>query len=518
MITTFDRPDAACRWLREQGARALQCDSRRVRPGDAFVAWPGAAQDGRRHVAAALAAGAVACLVERAGCEAFGLNDPGQPLDPRIAAFQGLKAATGAIASRFQGEPSQALDVIALTGTNGKTSTGWWIAQWLAALGQPAALAGTLGMGVPGRDFEPTGLTTPDPVSWQAGLRRWADAGIQAAVVEASSIGLQEGRLEATRIRTAVFSNLTQDHLDYHGSMDAYWRAKRALFDWPGLQAAVVNLDDPHGALLAAELQPRADAGALELWTIAVHAPQARLRVTGWALTETGLRFELVERLADGQISAPQQISVPLVGEYNLYNLLSALAVARAQGHALEPAVAAVAVLSPVPGRMQSAWGAEQADQPLVLVDYCHTPDALEKALQALRPLADKRGGRLCCLVGCGGNRDAGKRPLMAAAAERESDRLLLTSDNPRSEDPLLILAQMRAGLLAPAQVEVEPDRARAIAHAVAQAGPRDVLLLAGKGHEDYQEIAGVKLPFSDLEQGRLALQAWCLRQTKEQA
>jgi UDP-N-acetylmuramoyl-L-alanyl-D-glutamate--2,6-diaminopimelate ligase len=167
---------------------------------------------------------------------------------------------------------------------------------------------------------------------------------------------------------------------------------------------------------------------------------------------------------------------------------------------------------------MQSAWGAEQADQPLVLVDYCHTPDALEKALQALRPLADKRGGRLCCVVGCGGNRDAGKRPLMAAAAERWSDRLLLTSDNPRSEDPLLILAQMRAGLLDPVPVEVEPDRAAAIAHAVAQAGPRDVVLLAGKGHEDYQEIAGVKLPFSDLEQGRLALQAWRLRQTKEQA
>ncbi len=191
---------------------------------------------------------------------------------------------------------------------------------------------------------------------------------------------------------------------------------------------------------------------------------------------------------------------------------------ARAQGHALEPAVAAANALTPVPGRMQSAWGAEQAGQPLVLVDYCHTPDALEKALQALRPLADKRGGRLCCVVGCGGNRDAGKRPLMAEAAERGSDRLWLTSDNPRSEDPLLILAQMRAGLLEPARVEVVPDRAAAIAQAVAQAGPSDVLLLAGKGHEDYQEIAGVKLPFSDLEQGRLALQAWRSCQMKAQA
>lgn len=515
MIATFDQPLLVASWLRAQGARALQCDSRRVRPGDAFVAWPGAAQDGRCYVAAALAAGAVACLVEREGCESFGLADS---LDSRMAAFHGLKAATGEIASLFHGEPSHALDVVALTGTNGKTSTGWWTAQWLAALGDPAALAGTLGMGVPGRDFEPTGLTTPDPVSWQAGLRRWVDAGIKAAVVEASSIGLQEGRLNATRIRTAVFSNLTQDHLDYHGTMNAYWQAKRALFDWPGLQVAVVNIDDAHGAQLAAELQPRADAGLLDLWTIGVRAPQARLRVSDWSLTETGLRFELVERQADGHDGTPQLISLPLVGEYNLYNLLSALAVVRAHGHALTAAVAVAPALMPVPGRMESAWGSPQADQPLVLVDYCHTPDALEKALQALRPLAHKRGGSLCCVVGCGGNRDAGKRPLMAAAAECESDRLLLTSDNPRSEDPLQILAQMRAGLARPAAVEVESDRAAAIARAVAGAGARDVVLLAGKGHEDYQEIAGVKRPFSDLEQGRLALQAWREHHMKELA
>jgi UDP-N-acetylmuramoyl-L-alanyl-D-glutamate--2,6-diaminopimelate ligase len=503
LITTLDQVPAVVAWLRAQGALALQCDSRLVRPGDAFVAWPGAAQDGRRYVASALAAGAVACLVEREGCESWGFDDP------RIAALQGLKAATGSIASQFHSEPSHELSVVALTGTNGKTSTGWWVAQWLAALGDPAALAGTLGMGVPGRDFEPTGLTTPDPVSWQAGLRRWADSGIQAAVVEASSIGLQEGRLNATRIRTALFSNLTQDHLDYHGSMEDYWRAKRALFDWPGLQAAVVNVDDAHGAQLAAELLPRADAGELDLWTIAVRAPQARLRVTGWSLTDTGLRFDLVERQPDGRDSAPQRISLPLVGEYNLYNLLSALAVARAHGHGLGAAVAAAAALTPVPGRMQSAWPQDEAAQPLVLVDYCHTPDALEKALQALRPLADRRGGQLHCVVGCGGDRDAGKRPLMAAAAERESDRLLLTSDNPRSEEPLQILAQMQAGLSRPGLAAVEPDRAVAIARAVAEAGERDVVLLAGKGHEDYQEIAGVRRPFSDLENGRAALQAW---------
>ena len=512
MIRIFERADQVVDWLCERGAQSLQCDSRRVQPGDAFVAWPGAVQDGRRHVAAALQAGAVACLVEREGCEPYGLTDA------RIAALSGLKAASGEIASRFNGEPSRALDVIALTGTNGKTSTGWWTAQWLTALGEPAALAGTLGMGVPGRDCEPTGLTTPDPFLWQAGLRRWADAGLRAAVVEASSIGLQEGRLAATRIRSAVFSNLTQDHLDYHGNMADYWQAKRALFDWPGLQAAVVNVDDVHGAALAAELQPRAEAGGLDLWTISLGTQGARLSVTDWALTETGLSFGLVERGLDGSTGPEQRIRLPLVGEYNLYNLLSALAVVRAQGHALADAVAVAGALSPVPGRMQSAWPGDEAGQPLVLVDYCHTPDALEKALRALQPLAAKRGGRLCCVVGCGGDRDAGKRPLMAAAAEREADRLLLTSDNPRSEDPLHILAQMRVGLERPAAVEVEPDRAAAIAQAVASAGARDVVLLAGKGHEDYQEIAGVKRPFSDLEQGRRALLAWRERALEIQA
>ena len=512
MITIHDQPESVVRWLRMQGAQALQCDSRRLRAGEVFIAWPGAAQDGRRYVAAALAAGALACLVEREGCESWGFDDP------RVVAVPGLKTVTGEIASLFHCEPSAELAVVALTGTNGKTSTGWWIAQWLAALGEPAALAGTLGMGVPGRDFEPTGLTTPDPVAWQAGLRRWADAGIHAAVVEASSIGLQEGRLNATRIRTAVFSNLTQDHLDYHGTMEDYWRAKRALFDWPGLQAAVVNVDDAHGVQLAAELQPRADAGELDLWTIAVRTPQARLRVSDWSLTDTGLHFGLVERQADGRDGAQQRISVPLVGEYNLYNLLSALAVARAHGHGLAAAVAAAAALTPVPGRMQSAWPGDEAAQPLVLVDYCHTPDALEKALQALRPLARKRGGQLRCVVGCGGDRDAGKRPLMAAAAERGSDGLLLTSDNPRSEDPLRILAQMRAGLARPEAVAVDPDRAAAIKRAVEQADARDVVLLAGKGHEDYQEIAGVKRPFSDLEQGRIALRAWRENHRKELA
>jgi UDP-N-acetylmuramoyl-L-alanyl-D-glutamate--2,6-diaminopimelate ligase len=500
-MTTLHTPLDVARWLQAVGARDLQCDSRRVQAGDAFVAWPGAAQDGRRYVHSALQAGAVAALVERDGVEPFGFTDP------RIATVAGLKATAGEIAHHFYAHPSHELSVVAITGTNGKTSTAWWTAQWLTALGLPSAVVGTLGMGVPGQTFQPTGLTTPDPVMLQAGLRRFVQAGVRACVLEASSIGLDEGRLNATRIHTAVFSNLTQDHLDYHGSMDAYGRAKRALFDWPGLRVAVVNVDDPYGERLAAELDPRVEAGQLDLWTVSVGGKPARLRVPDWTLTDTGLCFHVVEHLGHGASSAEQQIQLPLVGEYNLYNLLSALAVVRAQGAALADAVQASAALTPVPGRMQSAWPEQQAGQPLVLVDYCHTPDALEKALQALQPLTRQRGGRLWCVVGCGGDRDAGKRPLMAAAAEREAGQVVLTSDNPRSENPLHILEQMRVGLVHAEQALVEPDRAAAIAHAVAQAEARDVVLLAGKGHEDYQEVAGVKSPFSDVEQGRLALQ-----------
>jgi UDP-N-acetylmuramoyl-L-alanyl-D-glutamate--2,6-diaminopimelate ligase len=500
VITHLHSALDVARWLQACGAQALHCDSRRVRQGDAFVAWPGAAQDGRRYVAAALEAGAVACVVEREGAEAFGFNDD------RIAAVSDLKTHSGEVAHHFYREPSHRLKTVAITGTNGKTSTSWWTAQLLSRLGQSCAAVGTLGMGVPGQAFQATGLTTPDPVMLQAGLSDFVHQGLKACVMEASSIGLQEGRLNGLRIQVAVFANLTQDHLDYHGSMEAYWAAKRALFDWPGLRAAIVNVDDPHGAQLARDLQARAESGGLDLWTLSVQGAPARLHIPSSSLTDTGLRFEVVESLPNGASSAAYSVKLPMVGEYNLYNLLSAMAVARALGHALPDAVTACAALTPVPGRMQAVWPDEDAALPLVLVDYAHTPDALEKALQALQPLALQRGGRLWCLVGCGGDRDAGKRPLMAAAAEREAAQLVLTSDNPRSEDPLHILAQMTAGLLQPDAAHINPDRATAIADTVAQAGERDVILLAGKGHEDYQDILGVKRPFSDVAEAHQAL------------
>jgi UDP-N-acetylmuramyl-tripeptide synthetase len=492
----LDQPRDIAVWLRTAVTGSLQCDSRRLQPGDGFVAWPGAATDCRRYVSAALASGAVASLVEFDGAHAFALEDD------RVLSVPGLKAKAGAIASEFHGHPSAALDVIAITGTNGKTSCAWWTAQLLSVCARPCAVVGTLGMGQPGTPLVPTGLTTPDPVMLQQQLRAFVTEGLKACAIEASSIGLVEGRLNATKVRVAVFTNFTQDHLDFHGSMDAYWEAKAALFDWPGLAAAVVNTDDARGAQLAGHLAER----QLDLWTVGIES-SARLSAVGVSFTHAGMAFAVVERDAQGAELDRHSLQVPLVGRYNVSNLLCVIASARALGVSLQQAVKACGALTPVPGRMEQAEAAA-ADQPLVLVDYAHTPDALEKALQALQPLVAQRGGALWVVVGCGGDRDAGKRPLMAAVAEREAAHAVFTSDNPRSEDPIHILGQMVAGLSHPGAALVEPDRAAAIAQAVARAQAADVVLIAGKGHEDYQDAKGLKTPFSDRIQARQALAA----------
>lgn len=501
MIQTLPQPDAVARWLYAAVTGTLRCDSRQLQPGDGFIAWPGAATDGRRFVAGALAAGAAAAVVERDGLEAFDLNDG------RVLAVPGLKAQAGAVAAAFFGHPSEQLDMVAFTGTNGKTSSAWWMAQLLDACDRPCGLVGTLGIGRPGRSVVPTGLTTPDPVQLQRSLRTFVDEGLQACAIEASSIGLVEQRLDATRMSVAVFTNFTRDHLDFHGSMQAYWAAKARLFDWPGLQSAVVNVDDPHGRELAARLSQRAaaDPAAPEVWTVAIDAP-ARLRAERVQLTRSGLAFDVIERLSHGADSPALRVELPVVGRYNVHNLLGVLAAARALDVPLGQAVAACAALSAVPGRMEQAPCA--GNEPLVLVDYAHTPDALEKALQAVQPLAAHRGGALWVVVGCGGDRDATKRPLMAAVASQQAGRVVLTSDNPRSEEPAAILRQMQAGVPAGHAVQVIENRADAIAHAVQTAACADVVLIAGKGHEDYQEIRGVKHPFSDLQQATLALAA----------
>jgi UDP-N-acetylmuramoyl-L-alanyl-D-glutamate--2,6-diaminopimelate ligase len=484
-------PQEAVRWLRARVTGTLHCDSRKVRAGDGFIAWPGAASDGRKHVPAALAQGAAACLVECEGVEAFGFETPA------VAAYPRLKPATALVAAEFFGHPSRELDVLAVTGTNGKTSTAWWLAQALSNLPEPhaipCALVGTLGVGRPPH-VESTGLTTPDPVLLQHHFRRFVDEGARACAIEASSIGIVERRIDGTRVRVAVFTNFTQDHLDYHGTMQAYWEAKAELFRWDGLQAAAINVDDPKGRELMDQLAGR----GLDLWPFSCET-DARLHAEDIGYTAQGLRFAVVEG------GMRETLQTQLIGQYNISNLLGVIGAIRALGVPLDAAVQACGALLPVPGRMERI---NMAGRPLVAVDYAHTPDALEKALEALRPLAQQRGGALWCVFGCGGDRDPVKRPLMAAVAQKNADRVVVTSDNPRSEDPAAIIGQILPGLSGPQAASVQADRARAIAETIAAAAPADVVLLAGKGHEDYQEVRGVKHPFSDQDHARKALEA----------
>ncbi len=379
----LDSPRAAADWLRSRlgpGAR-LTTDSRRLRTGDAFVAWPGYATDGRRFVASALHDGASACIVEAEDVEAFSFDDA------RVAALAGLKSATGSIADIWFDAPSQALEVVATTGTNGKTSTAWWMAQALSLLGRRCGVIGTLGVGEPPSQQDPdakvvpTGLTTPDPVTLHASLREFVDRGFAACAIEASSIGVVEHRLDGVRIAVALFTNFTRDHLDYHGDMAAYWAAKAELFAWPRLRAAVLNLDDPKGEELAAQLQ----GGSVDVITYAIERP-ATLTARAVGHAAGGLRFEVHQ----GEQVA--QVETTLIGGYNVSNLLAVIGGLRALGVSLADAAAVCASLGPVPGRMQLV-GSEDArtDLPLAVVDYAHTPDALEKALLALQPVVRAR-------------------------------------------------------------------------------------------------------------------------------
>ena len=567
---------AAAAWLHARGVRALRTDHRQVRPGDAFLAWPGRRHDARAHTASALAAGAAACLIEAQGLqaegpgraalaalttqvpEAEGAGEGAGEGEGRMAALTDLKRQAGEVADTFLGHPSRALDVVAVTGTNGKTSTTWWVAQALGALGRGCGVVGTLGVRGPGtnlHDLEPAGLTTPDAVALQTAFRRFVDAGLSACAIEASSIGITEHRLAGTSLAVAAFTNLTQDHLDYHGTMVAYGAAKRALFDMPGLRAAVLNVDDAHGRAWAAELQDRRGPQALAVWCVSASAPgepapgmaepgaaaSPQLWVRQVRHTTEGLEMTLCEREGEGEPEGAgatagatgggvagaavsgHAVRTSLIGGFNVENLLVVAGCLRALGIPLAEVARALATLTPVPGRLQrvaavAAAGALAAvgegAQPAVVVDYAHTPDALDKALQALAPLAWARGGQLWCVFGCGGDRDATKRPLMGQAAVRGAAHVVVTSDNPRSEDPAHILAQVMAGArqsqaaAATRSLRAIEDRREAIVHAVRQAAPEDVVLIAGKGHEQTQEIAGVKHPFCDVAEATAALQA----------
>jgi UDP-N-acetylmuramoyl-L-alanyl-D-glutamate--2,6-diaminopimelate ligase len=485
----------ALQWLAARGCvypRAqLRGDSREVGHGDVFVAVPGRARDGRDFIDAALARGAAAVLAEARGAGGRRESAPVLWLD-------GLSDALGDLAAGFYGRPSERLLAVAVTGTNGKTSCSHWVAQMLTAAGTRCAVIGTVGIGFPDERLAPNPLTTPDAISLQRQVRELADAGARALAMEASSIGLDQRRLDGMAFRVALFTNLTRDHLDYHGTLQRYEEAKARLFDWPTLTHAVINLDDDAGRRFAQRVGARPQV-ELVGYTIAGAARAGRgrhLQAHDVRATADGLRF-----VADDGAER-HALELPLLGRFNAANVLGAIGAALACGLPFAQACALAPRLVPPPGRMQRLGA---AGEPLAVIDYAHTPDALASALAALRPVAQARGGALWVVFGAGGERDPGKRAPMGAAAAA-ADRIVITSDNPRNEDPAAIVAAIAAGVPPNSRVERIADRASAIEFALAQAAASDVVLIAGKGHEDYQEVAGVKRPFADLECARAAL------------
>jgi UDP-N-acetylmuramoyl-L-alanyl-D-glutamate--2,6-diaminopimelate ligase len=483
----------------------LVSDSRRVTRGDVFFAYPGEAADGRRFIASAIGNGAAAVVYDDRD---FTFDDT---LGVPHLAVPDLKRNAGPIAHAVYGAPDAAMFTVGITGTNGKTSCALWTAQALAHLGETSAVIGTLGVGlVRGHaepEFDATGYTTPDAVLLATELARLRDAGATALAIEVSSIGLVEHRTAGMHFDVAVFTNLTRDHLDYHGDMASYEVAKRQLFDWPGLKTAVVNLDDEAGVRIAQHLRADRPSVAVIGYTLrAVHEQPvldgvAVLRASNLRSRPHGSEFHLESPF--GSATARTH----MVGHFNASNVLAVLGALLAKGVELRAALHAVETLVPAPGRMQQVGG---QDAPMVVIDYAHTPDALEKTLEALRQVAQERGGQLWCVFGCGGDRDPGKRPQMGRIAQM-AEHVLVTSDNPRSEEPRAIIDQIVAGMdphHPMSTYQAIEDRAAAILSAVKHAAKPDVILLAGKGHEPYQEIKGRKMPFSDADHAALALTA----------
>jgi len=483
----------------------LVSDSRRIQSGDVFFAYPGEAADGRRFIAQAVAAGAAAVV--------FDGRDFSRNADiavPHLAVAD-LKANAGAIAHAYYGQPDAAMFTVGVTGTNGKTSCALWTAQAFAQLGATAAVIGTLGVGLARAgaetEFDATGYTTPDAVLLATELDKLRAQGADALAIEVSSIGLVENRTAGMHFDVAVFTNLTRDHLDYHGDMDSYEAAKLKLFEWPQLKTAVVNLDDAAGVRVAMHLRSRFPHVAVTGYTLRPETEQAPiegvaiLRASNLRSRPNGTEFQLASPFGNALARTR------MVGHFNASNALAVLGALLAKGAGLRAALDAIESLVPAPGRMQQVGG---QDAPMVVIDYAHTPDALEKTLEALRPVARERGGQLWCVFGCGGDRDPGKRPQMGRIAQA-ADHVVVTSDNPRSEAPRAIIDQILAGMdqeNPSSRVQAIEDRAAAILSAVKHAARADVILLAGKGHEPYQEIKGRKLPFSDTDHATLALSA----------
>lgn len=461
----------------------LTTDSREVRPGDAFVALAGQRTPADHYLEGAIKAGASVILME-----AIESGECEERMGALLVPVKGLKAQLGLIADRFYEHPSQRLRVIGVTGTNGKTSVSHYVAQLLNDTGSPCGLMGTLGYGMPGR-LTPASHTTPDVVRVNRSFAHILGQGGRSVAMEVSSHALEQGRIDGVTITGAVFTNLTRDHLDYHGSMEAYGAAKAKLFKREGLHFAVINVDDPFGRQLYSQLEGQCDRVRYSL-----HEAQTEL----W-LTQLEPQLDGFTARLDG-LWGEFSVSAPLLGIFNVSNLLAAMGAVLSLGVPVERVVRAASRLTPPPGRLESYLGAGGVQ---VVVDYAHTPDALNNALAALRP---HTRGKLVCVFGCGGDRDSGKRPEMAAEAERSADRVIVTDDNPRSEHPGAIAKDIMAGFRDPSAVRVIHDRADAIATAVREAREGDVVLVAGKGHEAWQEMAGQRVPFSDAEQVRAAL------------
>ncbi len=488
----------------------LVSDSRRVAVGDVFVALRGERVDGRDFIKDSLARGAVAVLVDS---EEDALLDSGEAVP--VIGVRALSQRLGALASRALGDPSAHLDVVGVTGTNGKTTTTWLVAQLLDALSVPAAVVGTLGYGRVGRpqmamnDEQPnektsvahalspttlplieTGFTTPDAIAVHTILSELQPR-VRAVAMEVSSHSLVQHRVAGVHFTTAVFTNLSHDHLDYHGDLKAYGKAKARLLKMPGLSHMVVNRDDAWAKSLLKK-QP-ADVRAL---TYSVLSPKADIHVESLVYAIDGISGTLVTPVGSGHFVAP------LVGEFNVSNLLAAIAVALLRDFPLDAILAALPLLQPAPGRMHSIR-AETEQNIQVLVDYAHTPDALEKALRAARRHTD---GQLWCVFGCGGDRDRDKRPVMGRVAEKAADFVIVTNDNPRRENPARIVSDILHGMHNPGRCLTIAERDKAIDLAVQQARPGDTVLIAGKGHEQQQVFADHTLPFSDELEVRRAL------------
>lgn len=469
-------------------------DSRAIAPGDAFVAIAPVSNNmsgahGLNFVAQAKAAGAVATLFEPPMPDEFAAAVvDGMPM----IAVPGLRARLGAMADRFHGEPSRTMTTVGVTGTNGKTSTVQLLAQAWTLRGRRAGTIGTLGAGLYG-EAVPNGFTTPLVLQLHALLAQLRDAGADAVAMEVSSHALDQGRVDGVHFKVGMFTNLTRDHLDYHGTMAAYGDAKAKLFAWPGLETAVLNLDDAFGRELHAGIR-----GPIRTIGVSSRGVEtATLRADDIVLDLAGLSFSL---RIDGRTHA---VRSPLLGRFNVDNLLAVAAALHALGETPADIVAALSALEPVHGRMNRLGG--DGHQPLVVIDYAHTPDALEQALTSLRAHA---AGRLVCVFGCGGDRDRGKRPQMAVIADARADAVIVTDDNPRTENGDAIVADIVAGFANPDAIVIRRDRAGAIAHAIATAAANDIVLIAGKGHESYQDIDGVRYPFDDTATASAALEA----------